>query len=141
MAATVLGAAACGGTSEPEEPGFTIAAFSVDGSPLPADLVNWPDFHLELLADTIRILPGKRWDRVRVERFTGFVGVPEIRRYERSGHVGLVWDATVLIPDCPPDADCPPGEVLLRDGDEFWIEERVSPEEWVEVRFRIVPDA
>ncbi len=126
-ALATLGLACTGSTTEPEM--FdTLVAVSVDGQSLPATVVNWPDHHLELLADTVRF-NGKTYAHRRVERFTGFVGEPEIRETGTDGSVRVEGRSIWLEPSC--DALFCVDIVLVRVGSRYWA--RWTPEEGVEV--------
>lgn len=100
---TAAVAAGCVGSGVEPEVGDTLVAVAVNGEPLPATVVNWPDFHLELLADTIRFEvadAGTRYSQRRVERFTGFIGVPEIRETGTDGSVRFEGRSVTLEPFC-----------------------------------------
>lgn len=131
-------ALACGGSTDPDLPLESLAAAAVEGNALPATAVSWADYHLELLADTVRFLPGRRWERVHVERFTGFVGTPEVRRLESDGTVEWFQGRIYLNPTCPPDADCIPGEELEPVAGGYELSWQVAPETWVTVRFTVL---
>lgn len=136
LAGLLPGVGACGGATGPEWGTFTLAAVSVDGEPLPATLANWPDYHRELLGDTIRLRSGDRWDRVRVERLTGFSGVPDTTTWETEGRVVAMGVLLMLAPDCSPDASCLAGDVLVPVDGMYRIDEPVSPEIQVAVLYR-----
>lgn len=131
-----LAAVSCQNATGPTGPSLTLAAVSVEGNALPSAVESWPDHHLELLADTVRIFRGDRWERVRVERLTGIDGVPRIRRDARSGTAHLQDGGIVLVPTCPPDADCLPGEELEPVPGGYELEWRVSGETGVTIRYR-----
>lgn len=97
-AMAVLGLACTGSATGPHALD-TLVAISVDGEPLPATVVNWPDHRLELLADTVRF-SGDRYAQRRVERFTGFIGVPEIRETGTDGSVRVQGPFITLEPSC-----------------------------------------
>lgn len=131
-----LAAVSCGGGTGPELPGLVLAADAVDGGPLPATLVSWPDYHRVLVADTIRFVMGERWERVRVESFTGITGLPQLQRHAQAGRAVTVPAGIFLAPDCPPDADCLPGELLVREDGGYVLEETHGPQDPVAVHYR-----
>lgn len=135
LAATVA-ALSCQSATGPTGPSFSLVAVSVEGNALPAVVVSWPDHHLELLADTVRFFRDDRWARVRVERFTGIDGVPGIRREERTGTAVRLGTRILLVPDCPPDADCVPGEELEPVAGGYELEWRYSAEIRVTILYR-----
>jgi hypothetical protein len=114
-----LGAGCTGSTVEPVV-SDTLVAVSVDGHPLPATVVNFPDFHLELLADTIRFGSeplGRQYAHRRVERFTGFIGVPETRETGTEGSVRFEGRTVTLEPFC--DGPFCVDIVLMQAGDGY----------------------
>ena len=119
---------ACGGS--PTEPGAldTLVAVSLDGESLPTTVVNWPDFYLELLADTVRF-SGESYAHRRITRFTGIVGVPEIRETGTDGSVRVEGRSITLEPSC--DALFCVDIVLVRLGSRYWA--TWAPAEGVEV--------
>ena len=126
-AMAVLGPACTGSTTGPHALD-TLVAISVDGEPLPATVVDWPDHRLEFLADTVRF-SGDRYAQRRVERFTGLIGVPEIRETGTDGSVRVQGPFITLEPSC--DALFCVDIVLVRVGSRYratW-----APVEGVEV--------
>jgi hypothetical protein len=119
---------ACGGS--PTEPGAldTLVAVSVEGESLPATVVDWPDFHLELLADTVRF-SGETYAHRRTTRFTGIIGVPEIHDTGTDGSVRVEGRSITLEPSC--DALFCVDIVLVRVGNRYWA--TWAPTEGVEV--------
>jgi len=126
-ALATLGLACTGSATEPEVLD-TLVAVSVDGRALPATVVNWPDHHLELLADTVRF-GDEGYSQRRLERFTGFVGVPEIRETGTEGSVRVEGRSITLEPSC--DAVFCVDIVLVRVGSRYWA--TWTPVEGVEV--------
>jgi hypothetical protein len=133
--------ATCGHSSTgpgqgPYGDGFYLAA--VGNEPVPATVVNWPDYHLVFLADTIRLTGGDRWTRTRSEEFTGLTGVPQATTTEQSGTALFGPWRVVLQPDCPPDADCAlPLELVPQDG-EYLMEYRLNPDSSVVLHYRVL---
>lgn len=126
-AMTVTGLGCTGSTTEPQV-ADALVAVAVNGEPLPATAINWPDYHLELLADTIR-LTWEGYTQRRVERFTGFIGVPEIRETGTAGSVRFDGRSITLEPYC--DALFCRVMVLVQDGGTY--RETWRPTEGVEV--------
>jgi hypothetical protein len=126
-ALALLGLGCTGSTTEPEVLD-TLVAVSVDGQALPATVVDWPDHHLELLADTVRF-SGESYTHRRITRFTGLIGVPEIREIGTDGSVRVEGRHITLEPSC--DALFCVDIVLVRVGSRYWA--TWAPVEGVEV--------
>lgn len=126
-ALAALGLACNGSTTEPEALD-TLVAVSVDGQALPATVVNWPDHHLELLADTV-FFSDVGYTQRRVVRFTGIIGVPEIQETGTQGNVRVEGRSITLEPSC--DALYCVDIVLWRVGSRYWS--RWAAAEGVEV--------
>lgn len=133
---TTCGHSPAGPGDGPYGLGFYLS--SVGGQPLPATVVNWPDYHLEFLADTIRFTGNDRWERTRRERFTGLAGT-QLRTETLDGTATFGPWRVILQPTCLPDTgDClPPLEFVPVNGT-FLLEYPVTPDSTVLLRYRVL---
>lgn len=136
LAGVTLGG--CKGPTLPDPPLTALYLVSVNGEALPATVVSWPDHQLEFLADTVRFHRGDRWGRERTERFTGFVGVPEIRVLAEGGIPIFEEDRIVLSPGCLPEADRLPAQILIPAGEGYTMEWWVTADVSVVLRYRVL---